>query len=366
MYGRVLQATENLHICDGKNKEGMKKFFNMIPGDHNCCILLYGDIGDYSDGVRSADVVKELMEMEAEYGHIDVRINSNGGDVYAGISIFNALRNSRADITIYIDGIAASMASVIAFCGKPVFMSRYARLMVHSIEGGAYGNKEALDRCIKEIESLEDILAGIYADRCHRTKEEIKATYFDGAEHWLTAQQALDMGFIDGIYDTEPLPEGSTPQQIYATFQNRLSNHSNNNQIMYEELRKRPSFANCASDEEVLQRISMMEAEAAKVPGLTTEVENLRAKNKVFEDKAKEAEEAEIKAVLDRAEKEERITPAQRPTFNALLHADRTNGEAALKALKPKKRIMEDIHRNEPENESPWDKRMKEIREKNI
>ena len=91
----------------------MKKFFNMIPGEDVACILLYGDIGDY-DKVRSGDVVRELLEMEAQYKKIDVRINSNGGDVYSGIAIFNAFKNTKADITIYIDGITASIASGIA------------------------------------------------------------------------------------------------------------------------------------------------------------------------------------------------------------------------------------------------------------
>ena len=89
----------------------------MIPGEDACCILLYGDIGEYSD-VTAAAIVRELMEAEASGKRIDVRINSNGGDVYTGIAIFNALRGSKADIHIYVDGIAASMASVIALCGK--------------------------------------------------------------------------------------------------------------------------------------------------------------------------------------------------------------------------------------------------------
>lgn len=110
----------------------MNRFFNMIPGNDACCILLYGDIGEHED-VRSGDIARELIEAEAAYKKIDVRINSNGGDVYAGIAIFNAFRNSKADITIYVDGIAASMASVIALCGKPVKMSKYARLMLHSV-----------------------------------------------------------------------------------------------------------------------------------------------------------------------------------------------------------------------------------------
>ena len=98
----------------------------MIPGTDACCILLYGDIGEYDDNVRSGDIARELLEAEALTGKVDVRINSNGGEVYSGIAIFNALKNSKADITIYVDGIAASMASVIALCGKPVQMSRTA------------------------------------------------------------------------------------------------------------------------------------------------------------------------------------------------------------------------------------------------
>lgn len=73
----------------------MKKFFNIIPGEDACCILLYGDIGDYDGNVRSGDIARELLEAEALSGRIDVRINSNGGEVYAGIAIFNALKTAR-------------------------------------------------------------------------------------------------------------------------------------------------------------------------------------------------------------------------------------------------------------------------------
>ena len=112
---------------------------------------------------RAAAIVRELMEAEASGKRIDVRINSNGGDVYTGIAIFNALRGSKADIHIYVDGIAASMASVIALCGKPVEMSKYARLMLHSVSGGCYGNKTELRRCLEEVEALENTLCEMYA-----------------------------------------------------------------------------------------------------------------------------------------------------------------------------------------------------------
>ena len=234
-----------------KDYISMKKFFNIIPGKDACCILLYGDIGEY-DSVRSGDIARELLEAEALSGKIDVRINSNGGEVYAGIAIFNALKNSKADITIYIDGIAASMASVIALCGKPVQMSRYARLMLHSVQGGCYGNKEEMQGCIREIESLEDTLCEMYAARMGKEKEEIRSLYFDGKDHWLRADEALALGLIDGIYDADPLPEDSTPEQVFQIFNNRLQQPQNKSNMNLDELKKRPRFKNCVTDDDCL------------------------------------------------------------------------------------------------------------------
>lgn len=344
----------------------MKKFFNVIPSNDTACVLLYGDIGDggWDGQISSADVVRELYELESNYKNIDVRINSNGGEVYAGIAIFNALKASGANITIYVDGIAASIASVIALCGKPLKMSKYARLMIHSVQGGAYGTKEELTEVIQNISSLEDTLAQMIADKCGKTAEEISSLYFDGKDHWLTAQQSFDLGLVDEIYDTDPIPEDSTVHQIYTIFQNRLNNNSNKNN-MFTELRKRPAFANCASDEDVLKHIETLETGAAKVPALEQKVTELEGKVQVFENKAKEDEEAEIVAIVDAAIKEERFAEPQRATYTALLKADRTNGQAAIEALKPKKRVMTNILDKTNEEPGAWSKRMDEIASKN-
>lgn len=334
----------------------------MIPGREACCILLYGDIGDYDD-VRSGDIARELLEAESAYGKIDVRINSNGGDVYAGIAIFNALKNSKTDITIYIDGIAASMASVIALCGKPVQMSRYSRLMLHSVMGGCYGNKDEMRRCIAEIESLEDTLCEMYATRLGKGKDEIRSTYFDGTDHWLRADEALALGFIDGIYDADPVPEDSTPDQVYQIFNNRLNKPQNEEQMNLDELKKRPHFKNCASDEDFLREIGVLETEAGKVPGLNTEVNRLTGELKVFQDKAKADEENSRKKLLDDAQEDGRIDATTRPIYENLLVKDRENGEKALEKLAPKRKVMNDLHVN-PTDESPWNKRQREIKEK--
>lgn len=341
----------------------MSRFFNMIPGTDACCILLYGDIGEYGDGVRSGDIARELLEAEALTGKVDVRINSNGGEVYSGIAIFNALKNSKADITIYVDGIAASMASVIALCGKPVQMSRYARLMLHSVQGGCYGNKEEMRGCIREIESLEDTLCEMYAARMGKDKEEIRSLYFDGKDHWLRADEALALGLIDGIYDADLVPEDSTPEQVFQIFNNRLQQPQNENDMNLDELKKRPRFTNCATDDDFLREIGLLETEAGKVPSLNAEVDRLKGELKVFQDKAEADDAAARKQLLDAAEKDGRIDASTRPIYENLLAKDRENGEKALEKLSPKRRVMTDV-RTEPDNEGPWNKRMREIQEK--
>ncbi len=336
----------------------MKRFFNILPGKEAACILLYGEISDYH-GVSSADVAREIIEAEAQFGNIDVRINSIGGEVYAGIAIFNAFRASKANITIYIDGIAASIASVIAACGKPVKMSRYARLMIHRPSGGAYGNVDDIKVVERELNSLEETLCEMYATRCHKTKEDIRAEWFDGKDHWFTAAQALELGLIDEVYDADPVPEDSTPEQVYAIFNNRLQQQpQNDNKMNLEELRKRPSFANCATDEDVLKLIDGLETNAAKVPGLEQKVAD-------FEAKERQALEAEDDALLDEAEDDGRTTRDERPSFKALLKADRDNTRKVIKGLKPKKRATEMIHKPDPNKQGAWDKRQEEIRKQN-
>lgn len=341
----------------------MSKFFNIqTDGDGACVIFLYGDIGDHWD-VQSARVARELLEAGKEGRRVNVRINSNGGEVYCGIAIYNALKNSKADVHIYVDGIAASMASVIALCGKPVEMSRYARLMLHSVSGGCYGNKKDMQKCIEEIESLEDSLGDIYAARLGLTKEEVKAAYFDGEDHWLTADEALRLGFIDGIYDAEPVPADSTPEQIYALFNNRLTKPQNLSNMDLEELRKQPSFKDCKNEQEVIAKANAYAQEAARASQLAKDKDMLEKRVKEFEDKAEADKEAARKALLDDAEADGRIDATTRPVYENILKTNPEEGEKALAALAPKRRIVEDL-KVEPGDKSPWNKRMQEIKDK--
>ncbi len=321
----------------------MKKtsFFNIESSGARCTLLLYGDIGEGCGNVSSGEIARELMAAEKRYEGIDVRINSNGGEVYTGIAIFNALRNSKADIRIFVDGIAASMASVIALCGKPVEMSKYARLMLHSVSGGCYGNKKDLRSMLEEIEGLEDTLCEMYARKMGQSPEEIKEAYFDGKDHWLTAEQALNLSLIDGIYDADPVPEESTIEQIYTIFNNRLESHKKTIDMNIDEIKKRPQFKDCATDADVLKRIGELEEKAAQAEALESENTELKGKVQAHDAAAEEAAASERKQLLDDAEAEGKINAETRPIYENMLKEHPEDGKKALNALPTKQRATD-------------------------
>ena len=320
-----------------------KKFFNIIPSDGEVAILLYGDVGD-GQRVDSGRVVAELMALQAQYSKIDVRINSRGGDVFSGIAIYNALRTSKADITVYIDGVAASIAGIIALCGKPLYMSPYAKLMLHAVSGGTWGNASELRQMAEVMENLQGDLASMIAGRCGMKKDEVLAKYFDEKDHWLNANEALEMKLIDGIYDMDgEQVEAKTADDLYAYFNNRLQVQPQNNEnemALLESLKSGiPSFANLTDENAVLAHARELENKAAKADALAQAVEGYKKKLQDVEDK-------EIAAVVDKAVAERRITAEQKDSFMALMKTDRENTEKLLASMKaqPSRRIA-DVYR---------------------
>lgn len=306
------------------------RLLNYIPNSEGsgATIMLYGDVGQWDD-VNSQRVVTELLELESKYSSIDVRINSNGGDVFSGIAIFNALRQSKSDIKIYIDGIAASIAGVIALCGKPLYMSRYSRLMLHRVSGGAYGSAKDLRETADLIEQLELSLSEMIAEKTKLSKEDVYHKYFeDGQDHWLTASTALNLGMIDGIHDlsdTLELSESSTTDEIYKVFNNRLENEAKTTTIdmaLIDEIKTIPCFAK-ANEGNV---VSLLREQATKLEAKEQALSALQAK-------IAELEAKELEGIVNAAITDGRIVEAQKSTFLNLLKNDRENTEALLASL---------------------------------
>ena len=230
-----------------------KDFKNVIVGEKGeVSLLLYGEIGM---GVNAEEFVTRLIELSKQYPSVTIHINSLGGSVLSGIAIFNAVRGC-SNVSLNVDGVAASMAAVIALCGKPLYMCKNTRLMLHSVSGGADGNIEDMKKAIESMQSLEQTLADMIANRCKITPEEVKNRFFDGKDHWFTADEALSLGLIDGICD--PWSElgdaaleiqNKKPDEIYALCCNHFTDNGKSTTDFLGRVKKIPFFSSMGEDE---------------------------------------------------------------------------------------------------------------------
>lgn len=305
-------------------------FFNYLPtGNGRVSVMLYGNIGG-EDGVSPEQIVSEMAWLAGEYPMIDVHINSNGGEVFAGIAIYNALKDSTSMVNIYVDGLAASIAGIIALCGKPLHMSRFSRLMLHSVSGACAGSARDMRECADLIEGLEGTLAAMISKKCGMPSEEVKTTFFDGKDHWFTADEAARIGLCDDIYDVdgaEALGSAPTNEQVYQ-FMNTLNMKTPKpNKMEFIDRIKAldPQFKDLTEDA-VVAKVKSLSNEAAKV-------EALNARIKTLEDELKTSKEAAVEAFLNQAVSEGRIKADQKDSYKKLMEADQATTEKLINSM---------------------------------
>lgn len=182
------------------------KFWNFKgSGEKRAELLLYGDISDsswFGDEVTPKQFKADLDAL-GDVAELDIYINSGGGDVFAGFAIYNMLKRHAAKKTVYVDGLAASIASVIAMAGDKIIMPENAMMMIHNAWTIAIGNKAELRKVADEMEKIDGSLAGIYATKTGKSSEDI-ATLLD-AETWFTAAEAVEAGLADEIEASKKL-----------------------------------------------------------------------------------------------------------------------------------------------------------------
>lgn len=165
-------------------------------------VLLYATIASseswFYDTVTPKQFDTDLKAL-GDVKTINVRINSDGGEIFAGNAIYNMLKRHPANINVYIDGLAASMASVIAMAGDKIIMPQNAIIMIHKPIGGIRGNSNDLRQYADTLDKAEKTLISSYVEKTGNSEEKI--TELLHAETWMTAQEALDLGFIDEIED---------------------------------------------------------------------------------------------------------------------------------------------------------------------
>ena len=304
------------------------KFFNIVPtGNGRVSLMLYGDIGG-DEGVNAERIASEMAYLAQEYPFIDVHINSNGGEVFAGIAIFNAIKDSKSNVNIYVDGLAASIAGVIALCGKPLHMSRYSRLMLHAVSGSCKGGSRDMRECADLIDGLEGTLADMISRKCGMTSEEVKTTYFDGKDHWFTADEAARIGLCDEIYDLAGAAEalGATPtnEQVYQ-FVNKAQSPKKQNMEFIDKIKDLEQFKDLTEDA-IVDKVKKLSNEAAKV-------EALQAKVNALEAEIKASKEANVEAFLNQAISEGRFAAEQKENYRKLMAADEAAAKEIINAL---------------------------------
>lgn len=171
-------------------------------------IQIYGYIGDWWEGTDAATLARDIAAMDAE--QIEVHLNSPGGLAFDGIAIYNALRQHDATVTVVVDGLAASAASIIAMAGDTVVMSLGAQMMIHDASGLCWGNAAEMRTTAEWLDKLSQSGAEIYAARAGGTADDWRQAML--AESWYTAQEAVDAGLADRV---DTAAKADDPEQSF-------------------------------------------------------------------------------------------------------------------------------------------------------
>lgn len=174
-----------------------RKFWNWVSSDEGRTLYLDGAIAEetwFGDEVTPKEFKAELLKDE---GDIVIWINSPGGDVFAASQIYNMLMDYKGKVTVKIDGIAASAASVIAMAGEEVFISPTGLMMIHNPMTIAFGDAEEMERAIGMLSEVKESIINAYEIKTGLSRT--KLSHLMDAETWFNAKKAVELGFADGI-----------------------------------------------------------------------------------------------------------------------------------------------------------------------
>jgi len=158
-------------------------------------VYIFDEIG--MGGVNAQGFIEEIKSFKDS--PMNLHINCVGGDVFDGMAIFNIIKKRTAKTTVYIEGIAASMGSVIALAADSVVMAENSLFMIHNAWGGAMGEAKEMKKTAKLLDKISGEIADIYVKKTKLPYDKVKEMMDE--ETWLNAEEALELGFIDSISD---------------------------------------------------------------------------------------------------------------------------------------------------------------------
>lgn len=241
-------------------------------------IDIYGEIVPESwrfEGEMSALHFKDQLERFDNVSEITVNVNSPGGSVYEGVAIYNMLKRHNAHITVNVDGLAASIASVIAMAGDVVRMPENSMLMIHNAMTMQAGNADDMREAADLLDKVTGTIMTTYLEKSDKINEATLKALMD-AETWLTAEEALHYGLIDEIVASRELVACASEEQL------NMFHKTPERFMKMVETPEKTEVKNALSDEEVEERIEQLE-------GLVGELESRLEKLEQPENKEPQA-----------------------------------------------------------------------------
>lgn len=183
----------------------MNKFWNVRAGGGKASLDLFGYVGGSKDdpwgrGFNESEFLDDFRKIPSDSA-LDISINSFGGAVYTGLSIYSLLKAHKGPITFRVDGAAMSAATIITSVpGAKVIMPRGSMMMIHKVSSVAIGTTDDMRKVADDMEKLEENLIDIYVEKTGRTADEIKEKV--NAETFFTAEEAVEFGLADEIDET--------------------------------------------------------------------------------------------------------------------------------------------------------------------
>ena len=194
-----------------------KKFWvwkNMDGTESERALELYGTIAEES--WFDDDVTPQMFrdELFAGSGPVTVWLNSPGGDCVAASQIYSMLMDYKGDVTIKIDGIAASAASVIAMAGTKVLMAPTALMMIHNPITMAYGNHDDMQKAIEMLDEVKESIINAYEIKTNLSRAKLSHLMY--TETWMNANKAIELGFADDILEDEKKNISDIPAYAFS------------------------------------------------------------------------------------------------------------------------------------------------------
>lgn len=312
-------------------------------------VLLYDEIGrnpETGKGISGAHFAAELqwLDQNPEVNEIRVRINSPGGYLMDGISIFNAIRNASKPCNTYIDGVAASSAGIIAMAGKKRYISDFGRLMVHAPSVAGEEREKMDPKTIESLDQFQDVIVSILSanSKC----SPAKAKSYVEAETWFNANDALKNGFVDEIIKTgreiesiiNELNKVTNAAQVFNTIQKFISQKPNEMSKLID-IKNKLGLDSAATDDQL----------ETAVNNLVADNKTLKNENATLKDAQKAINKTAAEAIVAQAIKDGKFAAEKKEALIAQAENNLDNFKQMVEAIPtPAKDIRNGIENNDP------------------